>query len=316
MTQFFLNDASLHGQFSTLADLIDSLLQIFNMRSVLNRSGYRLEVNRLLAARQAIDNQTFREVIGRDNNRERKRSILIWIDRDGPFWDDPLNHSLEEYFECENYLVTETALAEACSLAELSLSVSVLSLSPSNFLQNPLHVVWRARKDGDRSWPIQNFISELPLAEYLQSISKPLNSWEELLDWVNSNCPSLLLSPAIPSQLPTSFYSNVAQRAQVLLLALNEINTAIQNNDVERFEELRHLWFEGKNARLTDSSDSEKEEFKKKLTFTNPVTGQDILCGWHAKIKTPQYRIHFEWPKHSPDDALFIAYIGPKLTKR
>jgi hypothetical protein len=100
------------------------------------------------------------------------------------------------------------------------------------------------------------------------------------------------------------------------LSALNEINAAIQQNNAARFEELRVLWFEGKYARFTDSSNGEKNEFRKRLTFNHPVTGQEVLCGWHAKIKSPQYRIHFEWPKQNPEDPLFVAYLGPKLTKR
>lgn len=316
MSLFFLNDASLHGQFPTLADLINSLSRIFSMRAALHRFGYRLEVNRLLAMRAAVGEQSFREVISGDTNRERVRSILVWLDKNGPFWDEPLVHSPEEYFECENDLVTETALAEACCLAELSTDASVISFSPSVHHRDPLEVTWRGRAEGDHTWPIRNFVSEEPLEDHLRQIATPPSSWKELLDWANANCPSLLISGAILSQLPTTFYPNAAQRAQVLLSALNEINAAIQRNDAARFDELRLLWLEGKNARLTDSSPSEKDEFRRQLTFNHPVTGREVLCGWHAKIKSPQYRIHFEWPKQNPEDPLFVAYFGPKITKR
>ena len=73
---------------------------------------------------------------------------------------------------------------------------------------------------------------------------------------------------------------------------------------------------EGRLARMTDSSDTEKSEFAAELKFKHPATNRIVACTWHAKIKTPQFRIHFEWPKQRAADALFIGYFGPKLTKR
>ncbi len=43
--------------------------------------------------------------------------------------------------------------------------------------------------------------------------------------------------------------------------------------------------------------------------------GHQLECFWHGKIKSPQYRIHFSYPIEE-DVPLYIAYIGPKLTKR
>jgi len=316
MSRFLLNDASLHGQFLAAADFWPSLSTIFQMRKTLERAGFRLEVNRMLTQRPAVNERSFREVVGGSNNRELVTSILSWLDKDGPFWDDPPVHLAGEYFECEAELVTETALAEACSLLEYQVHLALLGFSPSRFCRNPLEVRWRGRPDGDRSWELPNFCSEALLAEYVQRIERPLTSWEGLLAWVARNCTSLLLSDEIPSQLPTTFYSNVADRAKVLLKALDDINIAIQQRNEVRFQELRTVWFEGANARMTDSSDTEKVDFVRGLTFNSPLTGQDVLCSWHAKIKSPQYRIHFEWPKTNPDSQLFIAYLGPKITKR
>ncbi|MDA1277088.1 MAG: hypothetical protein O2960_23995, partial [Verrucomicrobia bacterium] len=76
----------------------------------------------------------------------------------------------------------------------------------------------------------------------------------------------------------------------------------------------------GNEARFTDSSDDEKRDFKKAMTFTHPVTGQEVFCSWHGKIQTPLYRIHVEWPMpekvNDVYQPLLVAYIGPKLTKR
>jgi hypothetical protein len=316
MSRFLLNDASLHGQFASLPPFLAALGVVFQMRDAIQRSGFRLEVNRLVTQRAVINTHTFHQVISRVPNPEIKRSVLSWLDKDGPFWDDPPVHSGNEYFECEGEVVTGTALAEACTLMALFAESSVLSLTPSKFSRNPLAVFWRDRADGDQCWQIANFLSEPSLVAYLRNVEKPPASWRQLLDWTTINCPSLQLSPEILSQLPTTFFSSAAQRAQVLFKALHEINSALLSGDAKRFEELRRLWMEGDKARMTDSSDAEKADFAAGLNFKHPVTQRVIACTWHAKIKTPQLRIHFEWPKQNPQDALFIAYFGPKLTKR
>ncbi len=316
MSRFLFNDASLHGQFSSLAQFLSALALVFRMRDAMQKSGFRLEVNHRVAEQATISEQTLRQVMGKVDNTENKRRVLSWLDKDGPFWDDTPTHSADEYFDCEGAIVTETALAEACCLMAQSTAAAVITLTPSRFTKHPLEVFWRCRADGDRSWQIPNFFSEISLVEHLRQIQRPPTTWQQVLDWTESNCPSLLLSPDILSQLPTTFYPNVAQRAQALFKALHEINSALQDGNKPRFDELRRLWMEGDKARMTDSSDREKAEFVNEMKFKNPLTERVISCTWHAKIKTPQFRIHFEWPKQNPKDALFIGYFGPKLTKR
>lgn len=43
--------------------------------------------------------------------------------------------------------------------------------------------------------------------------------------------------------------------------------------------------------------------------------GNPLECFWHGKISTSYYRIHFSYPI-THDEPLYIAYIGPKLTKQ
>jgi hypothetical protein len=75
------------------------------------------------------------------------------------------------------------------------------------------------------------------------------------------------------------------------------------------------LWMVGANARITDESKTNKSDFKEELKFVHPKTGEKIFCPYHGKIKTPQYRIHFQWPLPEKAQQLFIGYFGPKITK-
>jgi hypothetical protein len=74
--------------------------------------------------------------------------------------------------------------------------------------------------------------------------------------------------------------------------------------------------FTGAKASFSDSSDSEKNDFRNELTFAHPEQpGETLFCAWHGKIKTPQIRIHFSWPVRS-EAPLYVVYVGPKITKR
>lgn len=53
------------------------------------------------------------------------------------------------------------------------------------------------------------------------------------------------------------------------------------------------------------------------MTFSDPSpTGKKLFCPWHGKIKTPQFRIHFEWPRPAGQREIKVVYIGPKITKQ
>ena len=204
---------------------------------------------------------------------------------------------------------------------------AAVSVSPSPYSADPTEVLWKRSSILELSFKIRNFCNEASLEVYLASVTPPPTSWEDLLARLTDKCPSLLLSPEIIRQLPTTFYPNVAERALVLFGALDEISRTImeiaKENDITKREllvakrdELIGKWMTGGNARMSNSSKSEIDEFWREMTFKHPETGKPIACYWHAKIQTPQYRIHFEWPKAEAAERLFVGYFGEKITKR
>ena len=74
--------------------------------------------------------------------------------------------------------------------------------------------------------------------------------------------------------------------------------------------------FTGEKAWFSDSSATEKNEFKDEMTFACPDDpSQRLFCTWHGKVKTPQIRIHFSWPVRA-DSKVYVVYVGPKITKK
>lgn len=309
------NDASLHGQFHSVDSFRESLRTIWGIRIRILEKGLHLKVCRSVRQRQVTGSQTFNDLLG-TLPREIKVRLLVWIDREGPFWDEDRRHSGDEYFECCGAVVTDTGAAEAAFYKAEGMDRWLLSTAPSDFLFNPLTVSWRGRAGGDleielpNGWTLDD--AELCAAEFEQ----PFASWDELLEWAARECPHLCFSPDISRQLPVQFHPNVAQRSKVLLRVLNRIVALRKAENSQEFNQMCLDWMQGERARFSPSSDSELREFSSELTFRNPESGGNIVCSWHAKIQTPQFRIHFEWPLPPGAQKLFIAYIGPKITKR
>ncbi len=294
---------------------MDSMRNLWKIRNTLVASGLQLRVCRSVKLRQVTSTETFNQFLG-VIPRDFKARLLIWLDREGPFWDDERKHAEEEYFECSGEPVTDTGAAEAAYLQSEAVTSWLFSLIPSNFLIDPLPVNWLDREDGDLCLEIPNGWNLDHAQNCISALEKPFSSWAELLEWANRECDNLILSPMIQSQLPLQFYPYVAQRSKVLLSILDQIIGFKKSNNVSEFEEIRKKWMHGDNARFTPSSDMELRDFNSELTFIHPLTKKRIKCSWHGKIQTPQFRIHYEWPLPAGESRLFVAYIGPKITKK
>ena len=73
-------------------------------------------------------------------------------------------------------------------------------------------------------------------------------------------------------------------------------------------------YFSGNTALFSDSSDTEKRDFRKELTFLNPnLRGHRLFCPWHGKAA--EFRVHFSWPVRS-GEPVYVVYVGLKITKR
>jgi hypothetical protein len=311
----YFNDASLHGQFAAFEPFCESLRTIWNIRKALVGKGLSLNVCRGVRLRKVTDDKTFNDFLG-NIPRDIKNRLLVWLDREGPFWDDQPHHSCDEYFESCGEVVTDTGVAEAACIQTEGMPTWIFSIYPSKCLKDPLEVSWLGRSTGDLVLSIPNGWELEHVDRCASEFDHPFTSWKEMIEWAERECENLLISPDVIGQLPIQFIPNVAQRSKVLLGILDKIVGYQKKGKDQESLELQENWMQGNRARFANSSNSEINDFRSKLTFKHPSSDQSILCSWHGKIQTPQFRIHFEWPLPHGEEKLFIAYIGPKITKR
>lgn len=82
-------------------------------------------------------------------------------------------------------------------------------------------------------------------------------------------------------------------------------------------KELQQIHFNGEKAWFSSDSEGSKRDFGKGMTFPDPAdSSRSIQCFWHGEIKTPQFRVHFEWPLSIGTKRIKVTYIGPKISKK
>ncbi len=75
-------------------------------------------------------------------------------------------------------------------------------------------------------------------------------------------------------------------------------------------------YFTGDRAAFPDSSNREKNRFRRELTFSDPANpGAKRMFPWHGKVSRMTLRIHHSWPIRAGEPVV-VVYVGPKLTRK
>lgn len=315
--ELFFNDLSLHKQFPDLTTFRSAVECVMNIRKAIKRFGRELYCHRNVADMYVTKDKKMQQAV-QCLSRDQRRAWTQWITRHGPFWEDDRQHSESDYIACKNDVVTETGLGEAACRLFYKIDCGTVSMSTSLWLSEFLVVDWHENEDV-KSIKVPNYWEVETLTKVLETSNKPLQSWEELEKTAKNRYPELTFSSE--SFKPLRGHPFVAPAACQLLKRL-----AILQNFKNCFDEngkrtpqgqnMYQQYFTGDNAWFSDSSDTEKAKFKKDLTFSHPPEiAEPLFCPWHGKVKTLQIRIHFSWPIQACKP-LYIAYVGPKITKR
>ena len=311
MSEFFLNERSLHGQYEGLDNFLKALRVVMTARRFIERDGFRLYCDARIRLRPVIGDTVFEQAVRTSGNKELISGVLAWLSKAGPFWAAEQHHSPDDLFGCHDDDVTDSALAEAASRHSADTPCHLLCFVSPRWNYTPVVVAW-TRTYGEVDVPLDNFWELPPLEQCLKATAPPLEDWPALLVWALRACTNLLLSKDVIAPILREPFSHAAAcDIQMLLRILNEISAC---HDAEgalnsRGLELLGKFFQGHHARFTDEAPS--ADFQ----FIHPLRKEKVLCSWHGKVRLGrQYRIHFEWPK--PRGALlWVSYIGQKLTK-
>jgi len=313
-----MNELSIHGQFHAPSEFFTSVDRLMEIRSEIKRHGFELYCHPNIAHCQVTPESPMQAVV-KGMPKEKRQAWMQWLTRHGPYWPDIRQHTGDDWLESREEVVTDTAIGEAAFASLHDLSRELVSLSPSEWLIDPIAVAWRRTDESHENVDIRNHWKMQTVAQRMESLPSPFNSWSSLEQYVRTACDKIVISENAFRHLEGHpFVSSAAERIKILLDVLNKLRRAFdgEGNRTVEFEELYKNYFACAEARFTDSSEAEKNQFQKDLTFPHPdAPGQYLFCPWHGKIKTPQFRIHFSYPI-TANNPLYVVYIGPKITKR
>ena len=314
------NDLSLHGQFHDIAAFRAAIGRVMAMRAMIMRQFAReLHCHRNVANAYVMHDWTLKRA-AKYLSIDQRRALLRWLERHGPFWEDVREHGEDDWLECNGEIVTDTALGEAAYCLFHDIDYALVSLTPSSWLNSPLAVDWR--KNGIAgSVSVPNYWETDKLREALSDAPFPLESWSDLEIAARSRYPNLTFTADCFAPLGWHpFNKSVAKRLLSRLAVLHKLKQCFNEQGALTPEghELNQKHFKGNKAWFSDSSSSEKADFKKELTFPHPTNREESLfCTWHGKVAMPQLplRIHFSWPIQA-SKSLYVVYVGPKITRR
>lgn len=312
--ELILNDLSIHGQFHAVTEFREAVDRIISMRKVAQKFGRELYCHRNTTSRLIDPSTTVFDAI-QTFTREEKRVFLSWFTRQGPFWEDVHHHNPNDWLQCGNDIVTETAVGEVAHCSQVGIDYRLVSLMPSDWEYSPIIVTMLV--NGSTDIYVENYWDVAALETALQVAEKPVSSWRQLESVAKARFQLLHFSENCFRHLDGyPFGSGSARGILSRLDILNQLMGAIDNSG-QRTSEGHRIYqdhFTGENSRFSDSSDTEKREFTKELTFPHPtINEQYLLCAWHGKVNNkPPIRIHFAWPEQ--DSPLYVVYIGKKRT--
>ena len=315
------NDLSVHGQFHDVPAFQAALDRIMDIRRVARAFQRDVYSSSAFLISQPIRNMPMQQAITRIPDKNKRLSAMSWLTRGGPFWDELQGHGADDWLEYRGDIVTNTAVGEAAYCTLHGIERGLASFTPSNWSFSPIEVVWVYGKDESerRSTAIKNWLDAATLETELRDAAPPVRSWDQLRDISTTRFDRLTFASDCFAPLDgTPFARSSADRILVLLDILHRFAEAfdLSGKRTATGHRIYQNYFTGRQALFSDSSDSEKRNFHNELTFPHPDDpGSRLFCPMHGKERHLTLRLHYSWSGQAWDP-VYIAYIGPKLTRR
>lgn len=314
--ELIFNDCSVDGQFQDLTTFQVAIERVMTIRQAAQRFGRRLQCHRNVSSAQVMPGFIMQRAV-QTLEMNKRRVVMQWLNQLGPFWDKSQQHSSDDWLECNGEPVTDTAIGEAAHCRSLGLDRRLVSMDPSAWLSSPLSVEFEIGPV--RQVDVLNYWHVKTVQDALAAAPIPIQSWDDLAATARVRFPDLTFSRNSFAPLRGHpFGRSPAERLLSLLTVLHDFKNCFneQGQRTSEGHEISQQHFTGERAWFSDSSNTEKSQFKSELTFPHPTrAGEKLFCTWHGKVRTPQLRVHFSWPIRA-DEPLYVVYVGPKITKR
>lgn len=314
-----VNELSIHEQFPDISSFRNALMRLMRMRRVAKRFLRELHCNSALLNSTPLSDMPMQQAIGRLTQTEQ-RAAMVWLTRQGSIWDDFRQHDVDDWLECQGDIVTDSAVGEAAFRSLRGVECSLASFIPSDWHYSPVEVTWRRGDNGSRreGADITNVFDASTLQELLREADTPIMSWSDLREVATTRFEGLVFAgECFASLVGVPFAKSSANRLLVLLSTLYEIAHAFDasGNRTSEGQRIYQEHFTGDRALFSDSSETEKRDFRNELTFPHPEhQGEHLFCTRHGKERHKNLRLHYSWSGRFREP-VYIVYIGPKITR-
>jgi hypothetical protein len=301
------NELSADGQFSDLGSFHAALDGVMAIRQAVKSQKSEIYVHTNIYSTSPIRGMDIQKAIG-NLPSDKRRAVNQWITKSWWTSDQSSPTHLRNWYDGKD--VTDSALGEAALGVRRCQDIRLVSLQTSDWEMSPLTV----RLSNHHITPIEvvNYWECPTLEAELKRLQPPLCSWKELSTVSPQQFSGLTFSKDCFDKLESvPFNQSAAKRIIHLLTILNEYATS---DNIVR-QQIVKGYFKGGRAQFSDSSVSEKNEFRQQLRFKHPVNNTYLFCPWHGKINQSTLRIHFSWP-NGEGRPIYVVYVGPKITKR
>ena len=174
MMELLLNDLSLHGQFTDATAFRAAIHQVMSLRQLAGSFGRELHSHRNIVNSHITPTTSLHDALQTFPQSE-KRSLLQWLTRLGPFWEDTAEHGPDHWMDCGDEIVTETAVGEAAYCRFVGVSRSLVSFAPSRWEYSPITV--RIVSDNSYQVAVPNYRQAPELKAALREADPPIASW-------------------------------------------------------------------------------------------------------------------------------------------
>jgi hypothetical protein len=321
--RWYLNDASLQGQFADSDQFLALLRRLLKVRQQSERLRGGLRTTRGLPLRPVSSSLDLRTVVQESRDRELVQLTLAWLNATGPFTEDDRTAEPDDYFEYLSLDVTDSGLGEATRRVkggELAMTFSFPG-GVHDFAHSPLLVSHGLPEDLLGTYSVPNAWESDALAASVVDASPPIRSWRALVETARERFPRLIIPDAVFLNRALSGEAFNAVIADAALRQMGYLDAYMAARDPDgsdgpRAREIVEQYFTGDRAPFSGESASNQRDFRDQMTFADPeVEGAYVFAHWHGKISHRFFRMHFEWPVPGDRRKLKVLYIGPKITK-